>query len=340
MPERRHPNKGPWIAELREGERFIGFYLSREAEFETFRDPSRGQFLRLRLADRSGEVDARIWEAAEDYSELIGEPHVVKVEGEVETYIERPQARVLQLRLAGEGEFDLGDLLRTTERDPETMLQEIDRAIAGTNEPHLKALLEGFFADEAFRNRFQTAPAAKRIHHAYTGGLLEHTYETLLLSRPLLELYPELDRDLLIGGILLHDIGKLQAYGSELEIEQTDEGRLLGHVLLGAERVSNAIQAIPDFPESLALELRHLIISHHGRLEWGSPRRPKTLEAIALHLLENLDVQVNRFKLLLEPARMAGQRWTQYDRLLGRSLFASPGETEGPGAESAYGDEE
>jgi 3'-5' exoribonuclease len=135
-------------------------------------------------------------------------------------------------------------------------------------------------------------------------------------------LYPEIHRDLLITGILLHDIGKLEEYSWDLDITFTDKGRLAGHITLAVEKVAEAISTIPDFPEDLALHIRHLILAHHGRYEYGSPRRPKTLEAIALHHLENLDAQVNRFNYLITEARNSGRAWTKYDRELGRSLYA------------------
>ena len=162
-------------------------------------------------------------------------------------------------------------------------------------------------------------------------GLLEHNYELLVLARPLLDLYPELDRDLLITGILLHDIGKLEEYDFDYDISVTDAGKLIGHVVLSERMVSRAIRSIEGFPQKREHELLHLIISHHGRYEWGAARRPKSLEAIALHHLDNLDAQVNRFNLLLEAARENRKSWTDYDRMLGRMLYA--GDPNGLGLE-------
>ena len=184
------------------------------------------------------------------------------------------------------------------------------------------ALVSIFFGDARFRESFFRSPAASRIHHAYVGGLLEHTVEILHMSKSLLELYPEIDHALLTVGILLHDIGKLQELTGAYRIEYSDQGRLLGHVVMGYEMVSRAIEDIEGFPEHLALQVKHMLLAHHGRLEHGSPRRPKTMEALALHLLENLSAQVNRFQGLIEPTRRKGQGWTGFDRLLDRSLYA------------------
>lgn len=333
MNEPRDPRKGPWICDLQVGDKFVGHYLLREAKLETFRDPSRGRFLRLQLADRTGRIEARVWENAEDTASDLSQARVLKLEGEVEEYQGRLQVRVLRMRAAPEDEYNRADLQPATRRDVGAMMNEVERTIAGLQNPHLAALLRLFFDDAGFQSAFMTAPAATRIHQAYLGGLLEHTYETLLFSRPLVDLYPEIDRDLLTAGILLHDIGKLEEFAWDLNIEYTDRGRLIGHVVIGAEKVDQAIVSIPAFPEDLRLALHHMLLAHHGRYEWGSPRRPKTLEAVALHHLENLDGQVNRFRTLIEAARLEGRSWTDYDRELGRSLYAGS-ETDLPVEES------
>jgi 3'-5' exoribonuclease len=321
MNQPAQPQKGPWIADLEPSDHFVGFYLARDARLRSFRDPGRGQYLRMSLIDRTGSIEARVWENAEEVETLLREPTVVKVEGEVELFQDRRQARVLQLRPAKEDEYERVDLLASTNRDPGTMMQIIDDAIKSIDDQAIKRLLLHFFGDATFRQAFSSAPAARRIHHAYLGGLLEHTYEILTLSTALMELYPDIDRDLLIAGILLHDVGKLREFQWELDFEYTDEGRLLGHVVPGAEMAASAVRQIEGFPTEIAIQIQHLILSHHGRYEWGSPRRPKTLEAIALHHLENLDGQVNRFLCLMNAARVDGRAWTTYDYMLGRSLY-------------------
>ncbi|MCP4387623.1 MAG: HD domain-containing protein, partial [Gammaproteobacteria bacterium] len=169
--------------------------------------------------------------------------------------------------------------------------------------------------------RYKQAPAARRIHHAYLGGLLEHTLEVLQLCNTVLDIYPKIDRSLLLTGALLHDIGKLREYVWDFDLDYSTEGRLLGHIVMTDEMITDALAGMPEFPPELILRLRHMLLSHHGRHEWGSPRRPKTLEAIALHHIENLDAQINRFHLLIQSAP-TGEPWTTYDRLLGRHLYA------------------
>jgi 3'-5' exoribonuclease len=324
----KHPDKGPWIGEMEEGDHFVGFYIAQDIELVPFRDPSRGYYLRFSLADRSGVLEARIWEDAQETSADLGSSAIVKVEGRLEAYKGRSQVRVLRLREAEEGEFAIADLLPSTGRDVAAMLSAIGSEISRMRDPHLRALCTSFFADSEFSARFASAPAAQRIHHAYQGGLLEHTFEVLRLSEPLIELYPQLNADLLAAGILLHDIGKLEELRWDLDISYTDHGRLLGHISTSADMISRAIQAIPDFPPDLETQLLHMILSHHGRYEWNSPRRPKTLEAIALHHLENLDSQVNRFYLMIHRARAQGATWTAYDPSLGRALYAGGGRDE------------
>jgi 3'-5' exoribonuclease len=155
---------------------------------------------------------------------------------------------------------------------------------------------------------------------------LEHTVEAVTLCKALLEVYPQIDRDLLLTGALLHDLGKVDEFEYETDIAYSDEGRLLGHVVMSERMVAEAMAAISDFPQDLALRLQHMILSHHGRYEWGSPRRPQTLEAVALHHVENLDVQVNRFHRILAGRRDLDQPWTAYDTLLGRHLYAGRGD--------------
>jgi 3'-5' exoribonuclease len=247
---------------------------------------------------------------------------VVKVAGDVEEYMGRTQLIVHKLRRAQDEEYDLADFLPATEKDVPGMLAEVKAQVQRIENPHLARLIRLFYDNADFLGRLAQAPAARRVHHAYLGGLLEHLTEILALCDAALAIYPAIDGDLLRTGALLHDVGKLQEFSWDREIDYTDEGRLVGHVVLGDEALSQALAQLPDFPEELRLRVRHMVLSHHGRYEWGSPRRPKTLEAIALHHIENLSAQVNRFEQLLGARRGTGEVWTDYDRLLGRQLYA------------------
>jgi 3'-5' exoribonuclease len=321
MTEAHHVDKGPFLRELQPGDRFVGFYVLRNKQLEPFRDPTRGYYLTLIFSDRSGQLLGRVWEGAEDVDAEIVQGDVIKLDGEVETYLERIQIRVLRIRPASKGEYDIRDMLPSSKKDPEEMLNAVRTYIDQISNPHLSALVDAFYGNDDFLQLFIQAPAARRIHHAYIHGLLEHTLELLDLADTVLTLYPQIDSDLLLAGILLHDVGKVREYSWELDIDYTNEGRLVGHIVMADEMIAEAIRQIADFPETLALTLRHMVLSHHGRYEWGSPRRPMTIEAIALHHLENLSAQVNRFALLIEK-RPQGEEWTKYDRLLGRQLYS------------------
>jgi 3'-5' exoribonuclease len=222
---------------------------------------------------------------------------------------------VRRLRVALPEELDIADLVRVTGRDPAAMWETVTQAVGGIEDARLAAVVRHFYADSEWASRFIEAPAARRIHHAYRSGLLEHVYELIILARP------------------LHDIGKLEELAWGWDTDLTLEGHLVGHIVLGARKVARAINVVDGFPKARAAELLHLVVSHHGRLEWGSPRRPKSIEAVALHYLDNMDAQVNRIKLLTETARTNGDPWTPCDRLLGRSLYSRNGACpEGEGA--------
>jgi 3'-5' exoribonuclease len=321
MTEAHHEDKGPFLRELQPGDRFVGYYVVRSKQLEPLRDPSRGYYLTIIFSDRSGQLLGRVWEGAEDVDAEIVQGEVIKLDGEVETYLDRTQIRVLRIRPAAQGEYDIRDMLPSSSKNPEEMLNAMQVYIDQISDPHMKGLVDIFYGDEDFMQLFRQAPAARLIHHAYIHGLLEHTLELLDLAETVLTLYPQIDSDLLITGILLHDIGKVREYSWELDIDYTNEGRLIGHIVMADEMISEAIGQMADFPEDLTLSLRHLVLSHHGRYEWGSPRRPMTIEAIALHHLENLSAQVNRFALLIEK-RPHGEAWTKYDRLLKRQLYS------------------
>lgn len=322
----KHSLKGAFIVDLKPGDRTTAYFLVRHKQVEPFRDRSKGEFLTLMLGDRTGQLLARVWEGAAELAETFNEGDVVKIAGDVEEYLSRTQIIINKLRPARDDEYDLADFLPATERDLATMLATVEAVVAGVADPHLAALARHFYDDPDFRTRLTQAPAARRVHHAYLGGLLEHLTEVLTLADTVVALYPEINADLLRIGVLLHDVGKLREYTWARDIDYTDEGRLIGHIVLSDEMVAEAISQLPDFPAELAMRVRHLIVSHHGRYEWGSPRRPQTLEALALHHIENLSAQLNRFKSLLAARREPGQVWTDYDRLLDRQLYAGPGD--------------
>jgi 3'-5' exoribonuclease len=263
-----------------------------------------------------------MWEVPEEVRKELAEGDVVKVQGTLGTYQRERQLTLTRLRKASSDEIILEDYLPRSSQEPSGLLAQLRETAEGMRDPFLKRLLGDLLADQAFVGAFATAPAAKTIHHAVLGGLLEHTASVVGLCRLLAEYYPVVDRDLLLAAALLHDVGKIRELTWDRLIDYTDAGRLLGHISLGAMVVEERIRAIPDFPEPLAQRLLHCILSHHGELEWGSPKRPKTLEALVLHYAEDLDGKVNAFCHFAgshpDPQRPG---WTQYNRSLDRYLF-------------------
>lgn len=327
MTTPHHPNKGSFVRELKPGDRITGYYVVRYKQLEPFRDRSRGQFLTLLLSDRTGSALARVWEGAPELAETFEQGDLVKIQGDVEMYMDRLQVIILKLRRAQTDEYDLRDFQPATEKSIDELLSTVQNGVEQIANPHLNNLVRHFYDDPNFLRALTSAPAARRIHHAYLGGLLEHTAEVLKLCEAILELYPDINGDLLRVGALLHDLGKVREYSWENEIEYTDEGQLIGHINIADEMVTGAIARLDGFPEELGWRVRHMILSQHGRYEWGSPRRPQTLEAMALHQIEELDAQVNRFRGLLAN-RPAGDSWTAFDRLLGRSLYGGRNDLE------------
>jgi 3'-5' exoribonuclease len=197
------------------------------------------------------------------------------------------------------------------------MLASLRELLNSIRDPHLQALVGRFLSDRAFLAKLKTAPAAKNFHHCYTGGLLEHTLSVCEMAAAVLTHYPELDRDLLLAGAFLHDVGKIRELKQEHQIDYTDEGRLVGHIVLGIEMVVEKQAKLKTFPPELTLRLKHLIISHHGQFEFGSPKRPKFLEAFALHLIDDLDAKMNGLGRFMAKDRLPGA-WTEFNRLFER----------------------
>jgi 3'-5' exoribonuclease len=272
-----------------------------------------------------------MWEGVEEASKELTEGDIVKVQGLLGSYQRERQLTITRLRKAAPEEIALEDYLPRSAQDPAVLLARLREAVDGIREPHLTRLLRDLLADEAFAAAFSAAPAAKSIHHAVLGGLLEHTVSVVGLCRLLADYYPVADRDLLLAAAMLHDVGKVRELTWDRVFDYTDAGRLLGHITLGALLVEERIRTIPDFPEDVAQRLLHCILSHHGELEWGSPRRPKTLEALVLHYAEDLDGKVNSF-LSFAQSHPDPQRpgWTQFNKALDRYLYFGRAEAAEP----------
>ena len=313
-----------FVIDLIEGEPVTSFFLARQIQMRQRRkgDP----FLTLVLADRTGEVSAVMWDGAEQVAKDLTEGDIVKAQGILGTYQGERQLTLSRLRPAAPEEISLDDYLPRSLQDSAALLSDLRETVERFQNPHLQRLLCDLLADASFVEALVSAPAAKAIHHAVLGGLLEHTVSVVGLCRLLADYYPALDRDLLLTAAVLHDVGKIRELTWDRVFDYTDAGRLLGHITLGTILVEERIRAIPGFPEGLAQRLLHCIVSHHGELEWGSPKRPKTLEALVLHYAEDLDGKVNAF-LGFAQSHPDPQHpgWTQFNRALDRYLHFGRG---------------
>ncbi len=274
----------------------------------------------MKLVDRTGSVDARMWGKLPE--EFLNDPPgqaYVDVEGQTHEYRGTLQVKLDRLRLLRPEDVTEEDYLPTTELDRRALAAELENAGQELQNEHLRGLFEKMVSDEDFWKTFCEAPAAKRMHHARLGGLLEHSVSCLRIARELAELYP-VDRDLLVFGAIFHDVGKVRELSWDRgAFAYTTEGRLLGHVVLGERLVNSYIATLPDFPEDLRLRLSHVLISHQGETEYGSPERPKTLEALLVHLIDNLDARAAMYVETTTNVSPGG--WSHHENPLGRALY-------------------
>lgn len=279
-------------------------------------------FLKLNLGDVSGSIKAILWDTA-GLKEVPQRGDVIFLRGEVSDYY-GPQVVIGELRKLDPEKVNRSFFQPVSDRDPREMLQELKEVVnSDIQDSHLKLLLLSFFNDKEFTRRFAFAPAARTIHHNYCGGLLEHTLEVIKICRHLVLLYPDhLRLDLLLTGAILHDVGKIEEYDpASLSFEFSDRGKLIGHISIGKEMLDRKINQIPAFPAQLKLELEHMILSHHGMREWGSPEIPKTIHAFALFHADLVSARLNQFVRLMEKRPSGEGEWTEWDRYLERSIY-------------------
>ncbi|OPY84346.1 MAG: 3'-5' exoribonuclease YhaM [Syntrophus sp. PtaU1.Bin208] len=311
--------KNIYIKDIQSGEKVTDSFLVTEKNLAFSQKGS--PYLNLRLKDKTGQVEGKIWDNAQEWDRQFRKGDVVQVNARAVSFKNALQLSIHSLVVLDDADILLNDYLPTTRGSIEAMFADLKSFIEGIESPPLKKLLKAFFDDRETAERFKRAPAAKGFHHIYLGGLLEHTHSVIRLLDQIASHYPGVNRDLLLTGGILHDIGKIREFSYDRLVEYSDEGRLIGHIIIGVEMVDQKIAGIPDFPESLAMELRHLILSHHGILEYGSPKRPKTLEALMVHYVDDLDAKVNAFQEYLNDFRNEETGWTPFHRFLERYLY-------------------
>lgn len=309
-----------YINELREGDHVSEIYL---CKMKNIAKTKAGKtYYSLILQDKTGVIDTKIWElnnGIEHFEQL----DYVRIDGNVTSFQGNLQMNVRRLRKAREGEFDQKEYIPSSAQDVNVMFRELTGYINGVQNIYLRKLLVSLFGEEAFAKSFKEHSAAKRVHHGFMGGLLEHTLSVTKLCDFYCSRYHLLNRDLLITAAICHDIGKVRELSTFPANDYTDEGQLIGHIVMGTMMVEEKIRAIDGFPEKLSTELKHCILSHHGELEFGSPKKPALLEAVALNFADNTDAKLESFmEALAEPNSQSGE-WRGYNRLFETNIRAT-----------------
>lgn len=303
-----------FIETLREGERVNGVYLCKYKQ--TAMTKAGKPYDNVILQDKTGTIDAKVWDPDSAGIEEFGTMDYVEITGDITNFQGNLQIAVKRARLASLEEYDPKDYLPTSGQDVDEMYAKLMDYIASVRNPYLNRLLNMFFGNQKFAGAFKHHSAAKSVHHGFIGGLLEHTLSVTRNCDYFAENYPFLNRDLLLTAAMFHDIGKLKELSSFPENDYTDAGQLLGHIVIGTEWIGEAIREIEGFPQVLSNELKHCILAHHGELEFGSPKKPALVEALALSFADNLDAKLETFRELVSNVPDNNLEWQGFNRLL------------------------
>lgn len=306
---------------LNKNDKVDHFLLIRRLDLRSTRSGS--EFLSTELGDKTASLSANIWEGFFELASKGRVGDVVKVAGTVEEYQGTLQIRVSSIRLAKpDDNVSPKDFLPKSKRELKEMQDEFNKRINANSNKFLKKLLKQIFNDDTFE-RFCTVPAGKAWHHAYIHGLIEHTLEIIKICELMCEFHPDLNKDLLVAGAMLHDLGKIEELSFDSAFEYTDKGKLIGHIVIASNLVRDEVKKISGFPQELENNLIHLILSHQGKLEHASPVVPKTAEAIALYQADELSAKVNAYKNVIDTEIRAGSNWTRYIQLAETDLYKS-----------------
>ena len=287
-----------------ENQAVVAFFAVTSKQLRSRKDG--GQYLALTLADGTGQIESRMWDNFADAAAAFEEGDVVKVRAEVCRYNGRLQLNLEKLRPAAADEVDLADYVPHTRKDVQELWSTLVRSVDSFTDPWLQSLVRSFLDDPAFAVPFREAPAAKSLHHAWLGGLLEHVVSLLGICDLAAHHYPEINRDLLLTGVILHDIGKLEELRWGTSFEYTLEGQLVGHITMGIGMIEKKLAMLPEFPPTLRLLVKHIVLSHHGKLEFGSPKVPMIPEAVLLHYLDDLDAKMHTMRSEFERHQAQG----------------------------------
>ncbi len=309
------------VCELKPGVDLDSVYILKRKLLK--KNPDGSHFALFQFSDNSGVLGGILWEGAKESYTQLQQGQFVRVAGEIQEYREKLQVRVRRVSAVDGSEFDLAEFLPATPFDRDELRAEWQARIEDVESEPLRALLQDMFEDKDLGWRFCAAPAGKTWHHPYVGGLLEHVIKLSRLVMQVCALYKELDRDLMIAGCFLHDLGKVRELEYAQAIDYSTEGKLVGHVVQGVEILDEFLPKHPDLPRETIYRLKHLIVSHQGAYEYGSPKLPKTVEAIVFTHLDNVDAQIDGYLRVIQEGRetMGDSNWTGVNKLLGRNLY-------------------
>lgn len=309
--------KSQYVEELKAGQSVKEVFVLGKKIVKDKKDG--GFYAILEFSDRTGSIDGISWDGDSLGEVCAGD--FVFITGNVTEYSGRLQVVVNSISLVEESEVDAGDFLPSYSGDINEVMKGLQDFRSSVRDANLRKLLDSFFGDNEFMILFRLAPAAKRVHHAYLGGLAVHTLSVLRLLKGIQSVYDSLNMDLLITAGVLHDIGKIEEYTYKKNINISNRGRLLGHIVIGSEMVTERLKGIPDFPKELGLKLLHMILSHHGEKEWGSPKQPLFPEALVLHYADNLDSKMEMMKQIYSRHRGQNKQWSDYHPFLEREIY-------------------
>src|SRR5271157_1782235 len=311
--------KSPYISELLPNQVITTTFL---VQLKDVRQKKTGEpYLSLTLVDRTGEIDAKMWDNVGEVMDTFDRDDFIKVKGLLQIYQNRPQFTVHKMVKIDDREVDFADYFPASARDPGEMFAELRQIVSSIGNVHLRRLLDAFLDDEPLAIMYRSAPAAKSVHHAYLGGLIEHVLSLCHLCEAMAKHYPFVDLDLLLAAAVLHDVGKTQELVYHRSFGYSSEGQLLGHIVIGLRMIHEKIAAQPDFPPKLRTLLEHLIVSHHGELAFGSPKVPQFPEAMLFHHLDNLDSKMECMRALIAKDRHVDGCWTGWSGALERTVL-------------------
>jgi 3'-5' exoribonuclease len=311
--------KTPYVSDLQPNQVITAVFLVQNKEI---RQKKSGEpYLSLMVGDRTGDVEAKMWDNAAEVMHTFERDDFVRIKGLYQIFQNRPQITLHKLMRMDEREIDFADFFPASQRDPEEMFAELRGIVESITNPHLRALLDAMFADERIARAYRIAPAAKVVHHAYLSGLIEHVLSMCKLAKVTGAHYKDVDLDLLLTGVLLHDIGKIDELTYDRGFGYSTEGQLIGHIVMGVRMIEEKIRHIPEFPHKLRTLLEHMILSHHGEMEYGSPKVPLFPEALLLHHLDNLDSKMECMRGLTDKDRLQEGCWTSYSQTLERAVL-------------------